>query len=131
MKSDATKRYPFVRIVGAMNSMAAMLAFVLMLISLSHAQVVTDVLSFAGSSESPGLVTPAQGRDGKLYGTTSGLPDRTGLIFRVGTDGTGNVLHVFNGTDGSGPDGGVMLATDGNYYGTASYGGTNGLGVLF
>src|SRR5262249_37604321 len=40
-------------------------------------------------------------------------------------------LFDFSGFDGASPDNGVTLGPDGNYYGTASYGGTYGYGTLF
>ncbi len=36
-----------------------------------------------------------------------------------------------DGDNGYSPNGGVILATDGNFYGTAEFGGSSGLGVLF
>ena len=36
------------------------------------------------------------------------------------------VLHNFAGPDGGNPRVGLVLATDGNFYGTTSTGGTNG-----
>jgi uncharacterized repeat protein (TIGR03803 family) len=40
-------------------------------------------------------------------------------------------LHSFAGTDGSGPQAGMVLATDGNFYGTTYYGGTHDYGTVF
>lgn len=40
-------------------------------------------------------------------------------------------LHTFDGADGARPKGGVILATDGNFYGTTSSGGANGKGSVF
>jgi uncharacterized repeat protein (TIGR03803 family) len=40
-------------------------------------------------------------------------------------------LHSFNGTDGSNPWAGLLLATNGNLYGTTSVGGANGDGTVF
>ena len=42
------------------------------------------------------------------------------------------MLHNFtNGPDGGNPYGGVILDSKGNLYGTASWGGASGAGVLF
>ena len=67
-----------------------------------------------------------QGSDGELYGTaTSGGPTNNGgTIFKLNLDGTGTtVLHEFTAMDGYGPEGGVIQATDGNFYGTSPDGG--------
>ncbi len=40
-------------------------------------------------------------------------------------------LHSFDGTDGLNPNGGLVLSTDGNFYGTTSAGGANGDGTIF
>jgi uncharacterized repeat protein (TIGR03803 family) len=111
----------------------AMAPFVLMVRATSAAQAVSDLFTFTGanSSSEPNFVALTQGRDGKLYGTTTGLPDSDGSIFRLQTSGSGGVIHAFVGTDGMVPDAGLTLATDGNYYGTTIDGGTFGLGVLF
>ncbi len=111
--------------------MFAFFALVFVLVGLSTAQTVADVYSFTNtnSSQYPGLGTPAQGRDGKLYVTTQG--PNYGSVFRASTTGKGGTeLHVFDGTDGEGATG-VILATDGNFYGTTSFGGSFGYGVLF
>ncbi len=40
-------------------------------------------------------------------------------------------LHSFTGTDGNGPAASLILARDGNYYGTTTQGGTTDAGVVF
>jgi uncharacterized repeat protein (TIGR03803 family) len=63
-----------------------------------------------------------QGADGDLYGIASGSYAPTGFaggIYRVtpGND-TPEVLHNFNGFDGAFPVAPLVLANDGNFYGT-------------
>jgi len=99
--------------------------------SASPAQTVRDLHSFtsSGNSRYPYLITPAEGRDGELFGTTIGL--NYGSIFRLLTSGKEADLFAFADTDGYNPYGGVTLGTDGNFYGTTAGGGSAGYGVLF
>lgn len=81
-----------------------------------------------------------QGRDGNMYGTTEqggantcnvqGYITGCGTIFRMDTVGNVTLLHSFDGTDGSIPQG-VILASDGYFYGAAAENGANGFGTLF
>ena len=98
----------------------------------SSAQTVTNIYSFTGNNSSAyPFSTPAQGRDGRLYITTSGTTSGYGSILAVSTDGKAVLFHVFDDIHGSGPLGGLMLSTDGNFYGTTAYGGSANAGVLF
>ncbi len=73
------------------------------------------------------------GTDGKLYGTASGGgTNNAGTIFKVTTAGTLTVMRQLTATtDGSVPKGNLIQASDGNFYGTTSTGGTNNMGTLF
>ena len=75
-----------------------------------------------------------QDANGNLYGTTEdggnwvmcapgGLG--CGTIFEITPNGTFNTLHLFSGTpgDGANPVGGLIQASNGNFYGTTSSGG--------
>jgi uncharacterized repeat protein (TIGR03803 family) len=75
-----------------------------------------------------------QGTDGNFYGTTFGggnacssiySPYGCGTVFRMTPEGKLTTLHSFDGTDGQGLYGGLVQATDGNFYGTTYSGGTN------
>jgi uncharacterized repeat protein (TIGR03803 family) len=78
-----------------------------------------------------------QGNDGSLYGTSyfgGSESNSLGTVFMLKTDGSSyTVLHNFlsGGTDGAGPLGGPVQATDGALYGTTTSGGTDGLGTVF
>ena len=86
---------------------------------------------FYGTNGANPYARPLQGSDGYLYGTTSlggtnGLPNGYGTVYRVSTNGALATLVHFDGTKGASPSGPLILGADGNYYGTTSYGGTNG-----
>ena len=72
---------------------------------------------------------------GNLYATTRGGGTALdGVVFELTPTGTGHWREQalsFTGANGSGPDAGVILDTVGNAYGTASFGGANGDGVIF
>jgi uncharacterized repeat protein (TIGR03803 family) len=84
------------------------------------------------------------GADGSLYGTTlQGGESGRGTVFRITTSGTLTTLYSFpslgafnskgqaiNAT-GANPRAGLLLAADGNFYGTAYQGGTGGFGTVF
>lgn len=89
------------------------------------------VLYHFGSTTGDGY-TPSgpliQGRDGALYGlTSSGGGYGGGTVFKITLDGVYKVLHSFGGVadDGVVPVGGLVQATDGNFYGVTASGGTN------
>ncbi len=72
---------------------------------------------------------PIQGADGNLYGTTGtgGTTDcryGCGTIFRMTPEGVLTTLHSFQGPDGANPHARLMLANDGNFYGTTFHGGS-------
>ncbi len=88
-----------------------------------------------------------QGTDGNFYGVTNGggtgsyctASNGCGTIFQITPSGTLTTIYSFcsqeNCSDGEGPTG-LMQGTDGNLYGTTSYGGiggncSGGCGTLF
>ena len=79
------------------------------------------------------------GADGNFYRTRSpGAATGGGVVFKITPSGKLTVLHNINGTtDGAKPYGGLVLASDGNFYGANSNGGTvnsncaDGCGTLF
>jgi uncharacterized repeat protein (TIGR03803 family) len=82
-----------------------------------------------------------QAGDGNFYGTTGagGLyncqsqQNFCGTVYRLTPDGVETVLHSFGGTvsDGWKPVGSLVQASDGNFYGTTTSGGTFGAGTFF
>lgn len=96
-----------------------------------------DMYNFGTLSDDPryawwsGII--AQGRDGNLYSSTcyGGVNDG-GAIFQITPAGALALLYSFPGPSGSTqPCGGLTLGTDGDFYGTTYYGGTNGAGEIF
>jgi uncharacterized repeat protein (TIGR03803 family) len=74
--------------------------------------------------------------DGIFYGTTVlGGNNGQGTIFKITPRGQLTTLYSFcaqgNCPDGSFPYAGLVQATDGNFYGVTSLGGTNGKGTVF
>jgi uncharacterized repeat protein (TIGR03803 family) len=72
---------------------------------------------------------------GRLFGTTVyGGTDNDGVFYKLtpGTPWTETILHNFAGatSDGSAPDGDLLLAA-GNIYGTTSAGGSHSAGTVF
>jgi uncharacterized repeat protein (TIGR03803 family) len=69
-----------------------------------------------------------QATDGNFYGTTpqggANYPG-FGTIFKITPSGTLTVLHSFDGTDGEKSFAALVQGTDGNFYGTTSFGGGN------
>jgi uncharacterized repeat protein (TIGR03803 family) len=104
-------------------------------------RTLVDLGAFFGPANPQGALIEAA--DGNFYGTSSGggFPDE-GTIFSISPTGFLALLYTFcpNGppcTDGASPMGGVLLGTDGNFYGTTANGGVNcqsdgdGCGTVF
>jgi uncharacterized repeat protein (TIGR03803 family) len=74
--------------------------------------------------------TIAEGRGGAMLTTsTNQLTDHVGKAFRIWPDATLQVRHEFDG--GGEPDSGLVLAVDGQFYGTTATGGALKLGTVF
>lgn len=76
-----------------------------------------------------------RGLDGSYYGTTYvGGSAQKGVVFRIGPQGSFVVLHSFGHPTkklGAYPRGPLLLASDGNLYGTCERGGAYGMGTIF
>jgi uncharacterized repeat protein (TIGR03803 family) len=98
---------------------------------------VTLLHIFTGGVSDGDAPTPngklVQGADGALYGTTvAGGATNHGVIFKITTAGVFTLLHSFNNAvQGSAPRGPLLLASDGNFYGTTSTGGPGTAGTIF
>jgi uncharacterized repeat protein (TIGR03803 family) len=96
----------------------------------------TVVFAFCNGSCSAGA-TPESGlieaSDGNFYGTAGGSGQYgRGTVYRLTPAGQATMLHAFcNCGDGSNPYGDLLLASDGNFYGTTYIGGANNDGTVF
>ena len=94
--------------------------------------VLTNLHTFRGNDGIDPEGTLIEGPNGILYGTTSeGGPSTPGTVFQITTNG---VFATLGGVDQ--PAAGVILASDGNLYGTTQFGGTStncvgGCGTVF
>jgi len=91
----------------------------------------TSLHSFSGADgANPVGGALTLGSDGALYGVTIfGGNGTRGTIFRITGSGTFTNLYDFDGTNGSNPNGTLLLAADGNMYGTTS--GDDTFGTVF
>ena len=103
----------------------------------SSAQTLTTLASFTGYDGDEPHASLVQGTDGNFYGTTNyGGPNAMGgTIFNISPGGALTTLYAFCGqymcSDGDHSFGGVIQASDGNFYGTTQGGGINDNGTVF
>jgi uncharacterized repeat protein (TIGR03803 family) len=97
----------------------------------------TTLYSFDLTDGSMPYIAMVQASDGNLYGTTTGggpsavpgtMNGGDGTVFKITPGGELTTLHNFDGTDGAVVYGGLAQATDGNFYGTTTLGGTGNCG---
>ena len=107
----------------------------------ASAQAFKTLINFDGTSgAAPLTMSLVQGMDGGIYGTTSSGGSGCGsagcgTVFKI-TPSSGLVtIHAFcsenNCADGLYPQAGLVLATDGSFYGTTSGGGAHQYGTVF
>jgi len=84
-----------------------------------------------------------QASDGNFYGTTTsggaspictpdtGFPTGCGTVFKITPAGTLTTLVNFDNVNGKDPYGGLIQASDGNFYGTTAFGGSAIAGTVF
>jgi len=100
----------------------------------------TTLYQFTGGADGGGPnAGMIQGSDGNLYGTTKiggtivdgSCSSGCGTVFQITPTGTLKTAYSFKFSDGAIPTGGVIQATDGNFYGTTFDGGASGDGTVF
>ncbi len=74
-----------------------------------------------------------QASDGNFYGATGsgGGANQCGTLFKITPAGTLSTLYTFTGSDGCTPNGGLIQASDGNFYGTTQRGEANNQGIVY
>ena len=96
-----------------------------------------SLVTFDGANgEHPTLMSPVQGLDGNVYGTTQyGGAYLHGTVFKMTPSGTLTTLWSFckvsGCPDGAQPVTGLMLGTNGDFYGATNAGGAIGYGSIF
>ncbi len=92
--------------------------------------VLTTLYSFTGLDDGGNpLAGLVHGLDGNFYGTTEfggneGLYGPAGTVFAISTNGVLTSLYAFSGfDDGANPTAGLVLGSDGLFYGTTAFGG--------
>ncbi|MHC5613640.1 MAG: choice-of-anchor tandem repeat GloVer-containing protein [Nostoc sp.] len=93
----------------------------------------TNLWNFNGTNGAKPVGRLISGSDRNLWGITSaGGVNNKGTVFKIPlTGGVPAVVVNFNGINGATPLARLQLASDGNYYGTASAGGATNKGVVF
>jgi uncharacterized repeat protein (TIGR03803 family) len=123
---------------GVLRSGASFLSSTLIVAALAapaDAQTSTVLANFEIKPKHPaGELVQVQ--DGIFYGVSSeGGRFEKGSVYVLyrALDGSWDTytLHSFNGADGARPKQGLLLAQDGNFYGTTTEGGSGGAGTVF
>ncbi len=95
----------------------------------------SNLYSFVGlPTDGVKPIALVQGSDGNFYGTTEiGGTTNLGTIYRISPSGSYSNLYSFGShpNDGLQPLAGLVQGSDGNFYGTTSFGGSNNFGTVY
>jgi uncharacterized repeat protein (TIGR03803 family) len=129
------------RISKAVTILLKIIILILASAATTPAQTFQNLIMFNGRKNGQNPNGPlVQGLDGDYYGTTAaGGASNQGTVFKITPHGTRYLLYDFcHGTgcpDGATPQSGLILGTDGNFYGTTLLGGSTairkGYGTIF
>jgi uncharacterized repeat protein (TIGR03803 family) len=101
---------------------------------MSPSGTLTTLKVFSGGADgSKPYAGVTLGSDGSLYGVTQAGASGFGTIFKIRTDGSSfTTLYTFTGgADGGNPYAPLIQASDGNFYGTTTYGTSYNAGTAF
>jgi len=105
---------------------------------LTPAGELATLFAFDGTGGIGPLGKLFEATDGNFYGETYNGPTGSGTIFRISPTGTHSVVYTFSAlggssinADGARPAGGLIQASDGNFYGNTQSGGQHSWGVIF
>ncbi len=90
--------------------------------------------NFDGTHGSGSAAPLIQASDGNFYGVSSeGGSLNQGVVYKLTPDDAFSVFYDFSATaaQGNDPQGGLVEATDGNFYGTLVWGGAGGVGSIY
>jgi len=102
----------------------------------AQGQTVTTLYNFGAVTGDPTYTagTMAQGRDGEFYGVSQTGPvggtTNNGVIYKISSSGAVIPLHTVLTSEGTQCNG-LILATDGNFYGTCYRDPINNAGTIF
>ncbi len=137
MTRTVTTRHHFARTIRC----ATLFAFAIAMSRTAHAQAYQVLHTFSGAANGDGAgpfgTLVRVGSD--LYGTTrsggdaGGLCGGCGTIFKIDSAGAVTTVYAFDSStdDGFSPIAGLILASDGNLYGTAVSGGALNDGAVY